>query len=170
VFAGGWTLDAAEHACRRDGIERGQVLELLTSLTDRSLILPEEIDGVTRYRMQETIRQYALDRLCEAGEETQWRNRHFAGIVALADEAFHGLVSPQNGLWIDRMSWELDNVRGALQWAIDDKLADAFRIAPNLGMWWVRRAWRAAYGDCSATAINALAVVDPNVLRGLSGG
>ena len=71
---------------------------------------------------------------------------------------------------MDRMSWEIDNVRGALQWAIDNKLADAFRIAPNLGKWWVRRALRRAYGDCSATAINALAVVEPNVLRGLSGG
>jgi predicted ATPase len=140
VFAGGWTLDAAEHACRGDGIERGQVLELLTSLTDRSLILPGEIDGVTRYRMLETIRVYALDRLREAGGEPQWRNRHFAWIVALATRRSTGWSAPQSGLWTDRMSWELDNVRGALQWAIDNKLADAFRIAPNLGIWWVRRA------------------------------
>src|SRR6266478_2628542 len=106
VFAGGWTLDAAEHACSENGIERGQVLELLTSLTDRSLILPEEIDGVTRYRMLETIRQYALDRLREAGEEAQWRHRQFAWVLTFAEESFPALIGPQQGLWIDRMAAE----------------------------------------------------------------
>jgi non-specific serine/threonine protein kinase len=94
--------------------------------------------------MLETIRQYALDRLREigkeAGEEARWRQRHFAWVLALAEASFEPLVGPDQALWIDRMALEIDNVRAALQWAIDEKLADAFRIAPNLSVWWVRRA------------------------------
>ena len=140
VFAGGWTFEAAEHVCREDGIDRFRALELLTSLVDKNLILTEERDGVTRYRMLETIGQYALDRMREAGEEAQWRSRQFAWVLALAEESFQALVGPQQRLWIDRMASELDNFRAALQWAIDQKLADAFRLAPNLARWWVRRA------------------------------
>jgi predicted ATPase len=140
VFAGGWTLAAAEHVCTGDRIEKSDTLGLLTSLADKNLVITEENEGATRYRMLETIRQYALDRLRETGEEAQWRSRHFAWVLALAEEAFQSLRGPQQGLWIDRMARELDNVRAALQWAIDEKLADAFRIAPGLARWWVRRA------------------------------
>ena len=66
-------------------------IELLTSLADKNLIVTEEHEGATRYRMLETIRQYALDRLRETGEEAQWRNRHFAWVLALAEESFEPL-------------------------------------------------------------------------------
>jgi non-specific serine/threonine protein kinase len=140
VFAGGWTLAAAEHACTGGGIEQSDTIGLLTSLADKNLILTEEHEGATRNRMLETIRQYALDRLHEGDEEARWRNRHFAWVLTLAEEAFKSLVGPQQGVWIDRMAREIDNVRAALQWAIDEKVADAFRIAPRLALWWVRRA------------------------------
>jgi predicted ATPase len=78
VFAGGWTLAAAEHVCTGDGIEKSDTIGLLTSLADNNLVIAEEHEGATRYRMLETIRQYALDRLHETGEELRWRNRHFA--------------------------------------------------------------------------------------------
>jgi predicted ATPase/DNA-binding winged helix-turn-helix (wHTH) protein len=140
IFAGGWTLAAAEHVCAGDGIEKSDTIALLTSLADKNLIFTDEHEGATRYRMLETIHEYALDRLGESDEEAQWRSRHFAWVLALAEEAFRSLIGPQQGLWIDRMTQELDNVRAALQWAIDEKLADAFRIAPNLALWWVRGA------------------------------
>jgi len=88
VFAGGWTLAAAEHVCTGDGIEKSDIIGLLTSLADKNLIITEEHEGVTRYRMLETMRQYALDRLREAGEEAQWRNRHFACYPARAEDSF----------------------------------------------------------------------------------
>ena len=140
VFAGGWTLAAAEHVCGDDDTTHFQTLELLTSLVDKSLVVTEEHDGATRYRMLETVRQYALDRLGEAGDEAQWRNRHFTWLLALAEESYLQLIGPQQGEWIDRMANELDNFRAALQWAIDQKLADALRMAPNLARWWIRRA------------------------------
>src|SRR5258705_5331324 len=91
VFADGWTLAAAEHACTADGIEKSDTIGLLTSLADKNLIITEEHEGATRYRMLETIRQYALDRLRETGEELTWRNRHFACYLALAEESFEPL-------------------------------------------------------------------------------
>jgi predicted ATPase/DNA-binding winged helix-turn-helix (wHTH) protein len=140
AFASGWTLAAAEHVCTGDGIEKSDTVDLLASLADKNLILTEEHEGATRYRMLETIRQYALDRLRETGEEARWRNRHFAWVLALAEESFEPLVGPDQGLWLDRIAPELDNFRAALRWAIEQKLPDAFRMAPNLGRWWVRRA------------------------------
>jgi non-specific serine/threonine protein kinase len=140
VFAGGWTLAAAEHVCTGDGIEKSDTIVLLTSLTDKNLIIAEEHDGATRYRLLETIRRYALDRLRETGEEARWRNRHFAWVLELAEESFKPLTGPDQNLWLDRMAPELDNFRAALRWAIEHKLPDAFRMAPNLSRWWVKRA------------------------------
>src|SRR6266542_3179413 len=140
VFAGGWTLAAAEHVCTGEGIEKSDTIGLLTSLADKNLVITEEHEGATRYRMLETIRQYALDRLRESDEEARWRNRHFAWVLALAEESYEQLVGPQQSLWIDRIARELDNFRAALRWAIEQKLPDALRMAPQLSRWWVRRA------------------------------
>jgi predicted ATPase/DNA-binding winged helix-turn-helix (wHTH) protein len=140
VFAGGWTLAAAEHVCTDDGIEQSDTIGLLTSLADKNLVITEEHEEATRYRMLETIRQYALDRLRDSDEEARWRNRHFAWVLALAEESFEPLTGPDQGLWFDRMARELDNFRAALKWAIEQKLPDALRIAPGLYRWWVRRA------------------------------
>jgi predicted ATPase len=140
VFAGGWTLAAAEHVCTGDGIGESETIGRLTSMADKNLVITEENEGATRYRMLETIRQYALDRLHETGEEARWRNRHFAWVLALAEESFEALTGPDQGLWLDRMARELDNFRAALRWAIEQKLPDALRLAPNLFRWWIRRA------------------------------
>jgi non-specific serine/threonine protein kinase len=140
VFAGGWTLAAAEHACTGDAFEKSDTLSLLTSLADKNLVITEEHAGATRYRMLETIRQYALDRLRETGEEAQWRHRHFAWVLALAEQSFEPLLGPDQGVWLDRMAREIDNFRAALGWAIEQKLPDALRMAPQLSRWWVRRA------------------------------
>jgi non-specific serine/threonine protein kinase len=140
VFAGSWPLTGAEQACTGDGVEKSDTLRLLTSLADKNLLITEEQGGMTRYRMLETIRQYALDRLRETGEEARWRHRHFAWVLALAEESFLPLLGPEQGVWLDRMAREIDNFRAALAWAIEQKLPDALRMAPQLSRWWVRRA------------------------------
>src|SRR5882672_7793134 len=76
VFAGGWTLAAAEHVCAGDGVDASDVFEQLTSLVDKSVVVTDEHAGATRYRMLETVRQYAQDRLRDSGEESQWRASH----------------------------------------------------------------------------------------------
>src|SRR6266576_3575493 len=104
VFDGGWTLAAAEHVCTGDGIEKSDTIGLLTSLADKNLIITEEHEGATRYRMLETIRQYALDRLGETGEELTWRNRHFACYLALAEESSGPLRGREQRQWLDRIA------------------------------------------------------------------
>ncbi len=139
VFAGGWTLATAEDVCSGEGIERSNTIDLLASLADKNLVGIEEHDGTTRYRMLETIRQYALDRLREGGEEAQWRNRHFACFLALAEASFEPLRGPQQRQWFDRIESEYDNLRAALTWAIEQKLPDGLRMAPEHFLSWVRR-------------------------------
>src|SRR5207237_67197 len=96
-----WTSAAAEHACTGDAIEQSDTIGLLTSLADKNLVLTEEHEGATRYRMLETIRQYALDRLRETGEEAQWRHRHFAWVLALAEQSFAPLIVPDQRVWLE---------------------------------------------------------------------
>ena len=69
VFAGGWTLEAAERVCSGDGVDRADVLDLLTSLADKNLVAAETRCDETRFGMLETVRHYARDRLRESGEE-----------------------------------------------------------------------------------------------------
>jgi predicted ATPase/class 3 adenylate cyclase len=84
VFAGGWTLDAVEAVCAGDGLDRLAILDLLTSLVDKSMVAAEERGDAMRYRLLETVRQYALDRLSLAGEREIVRDRHRDAFLALA--------------------------------------------------------------------------------------
>ena len=77
VFPASWTLEAAEHVCGGDGIARGDVLDLLSRLVAKSLVVVDgELDRERRYRFLETVRQYALERLTQAGAAEQIRDRH----------------------------------------------------------------------------------------------
>lgn len=76
VFSGGFTFEAAEEVCSGEGIEKQQVLDLLSQLVDKSLVVMEEAAGASRYRLLETVRQYATDRLSESGQEDLLRARH----------------------------------------------------------------------------------------------
>jgi predicted ATPase len=87
VFAGGWTLDAAEQVCSDEGIDRYAVLDLLTGLVDKSLITTEEEDCQTRYGLLESVRQYATARLAQTGETECLRQRHLAYYLRLVDTA-----------------------------------------------------------------------------------
>jgi predicted ATPase len=139
VFAGGWTLAAAEHVCSGDQIEKSEAMRLLTSLADKNLIITEEHDRRTRYRMLETVRHYALERLRETAEEAQWRARHFAWVLALVEESFAPLSGRQQREWLDRFATEINNFRTALGWATEQKLSAAFRLVPENYRSWVRR-------------------------------
>src|SRR5262249_41530730 len=83
VFSGGWSPEAAEQVCAGDGVEAGKVSGLLASLVEKSLVGADEHDGALRYRLLETMRDYAWVRLCESGKEAQTRARHLACYLAL---------------------------------------------------------------------------------------
>ncbi|MGH2352814.1 MAG: ATP-binding protein, partial [Chloroflexota bacterium] len=118
VFAGGFTLDAAEAVCAGDGIEAVEVLDLLTHLVDKSLaVVDEQPDGTARYRLLETLRHYAREKLAAREEADTVRAQHATHYLALAEQADPELRGPRGAGWLDRLRRDLDNMREALAWA-----------------------------------------------------
>ena len=142
VFAGGWTLAAAETVCARAGIQARNVVEDLAALVDKSLVVCDALEGRrTRYRLLETLRQYGINKLRESGEAATARDAHLNWAVELAEEAERHLDGLDQAAWLDRLECELDNLRAALEWAITSRNPEAgLRLASiTIGGMWV---WR----------------------------
>jgi predicted ATPase/class 3 adenylate cyclase len=137
TFVGGWSLEAAEAVCGIDRIRPGDVLELLSGLVSKSLVVTDRSAGETRYRMLETIRQYALTRLAEAYEAASLKARHRDHFLALAERAEQELFRAQQVDW-NRLTAELDNLRAALEWSLaeTDGGEAALRLTGALGEFW----------------------------------
>ena len=108
AFAGGWTLDAAEAVASGNGIEEASVLDLLSLLVEKSLV-EVEAQG-ERYRLLETIREYALEKLAASGERDAVRKRHLEFYLALAGKARPELAGPAQGAWLGRLDSERENL------------------------------------------------------------
>jgi predicted ATPase len=117
VFVGGWTLEAAEAVCSGDPIPEWEILDLLTSLVEKSLVA--YLPGDDRYRLLETIRQYLAERLEEEGEEGNVRQRHRDYFLAFAEEAEPHLTTANQQAWFERLEQDHDNLRDALNSCID---------------------------------------------------
>jgi predicted ATPase len=144
VFAGGWTLDAAETVCVGDSIEADDVLDLMTQLVNKSLLICERETGrEARYRMLETIRQYASERLLKAGEGDQARNRHFEFFLLLAEQAEPFVRGPQLPAYLNRLESDHDNMRAALEWSLSpaDYGEASLRLASALFSFWEQRGY-----------------------------
>ncbi len=142
VFAGGATLDAVEVVCRSDGDIGVETLDGLSSLLDNSLIRRDQTarSASPRFRMLDTIREYARERLEESRQELEVRGRHVQWVVGLVSEAEKHLVGPDQIAWISRLDAEIDNIRAALRWAIDRTDAiPALLIASSLWRFWYAR-------------------------------
>ncbi|WP_305779263.1 BTAD domain-containing putative transcriptional regulator [Nocardia nova] len=140
VFAGGASLEAAEQICAISDapgeVEQWEVLDLLTALTEKSLLL-NTADSEPRYRMLETIRQYAYDRLVAAGESERVRRQHLSYFTTLADTAEPHLRRAEQLEWLARLEAEHDNIAAALRGALaDDDTAGALRLAAAAGWYW----------------------------------
>ncbi len=147
VFAGGWPLEAAEWVSAGGRVETASVLDLLTSLVDKSLVLAETQHGEARYRLLETVRRYARDRLVEADEEADVRTRHRAWCVTLAEQTPTELRGPRQRLWLDRLKVEHDNLRAAFAWSRDDPggAEAVLRLVGALNyFWFLHGNWREA--------------------------
>lgn len=141
AFAGGFGLDAAEHVAA-DGraVEPAAVLDLLGRLVDRSLVQVEEDDDELRYRMLETIRQFARLRLVEAGEVETTMRRHLAHHLARAEEIGGDLIGVQGPQHLVALERDHDDLRAALDWADADGDHDLFlRLATALTLFWEMR-------------------------------
>jgi predicted ATPase/class 3 adenylate cyclase len=114
VFAGGWTLEAAEAIGANGDIREGDIMDLLSSLVEKSLLA---LDGeAMRYRFLDTVHQYAKERLGESGEEPRVRSRHLAYYLALAEEARPELFGRMQSDWLARIDRERENLLSAHAW------------------------------------------------------
>jgi predicted ATPase len=136
IFAGSWSFEAAQEVCG-DGLGDA-VLDTLAHLVDKSLVVVEEqTEGAEgRYRLLETIRQYARDKLLESGEAEQARDRHLEFFLQFAEAAAPNLLGPEQLLWRKRLETEHDNVRAALEWALARNADAALRLAAAMHYLW----------------------------------
>lgn len=154
VFVGRWTLEAAESICDDHSaplkkgtglVQSDDVLSLMEQLINKSLVVTEEEAHESRYRMLETIRQYANEKLEEAGETARVRERHIAFYLRLAEEAEPKLQSEEQGQWLDQLEMEHNNLRAALEWskAEQEGTEMELRLAGALWRFWEIRGYYA---------------------------
>jgi predicted ATPase/DNA-binding SARP family transcriptional activator len=154
TFSGGWTIEAAEAVCTdaqdvRNAIvpaanesgaalEAVDVLDVLTSLVEKSLIVAESEGRITRYRLLESTRAYALERLSESGERELLARRHAEWMAAFADHAYDVLWMTPLDRWLADVEPELENARTAMRWSLDavGEATLAGRIAAGFGALW----------------------------------
>jgi predicted ATPase/DNA-binding CsgD family transcriptional regulator len=139
VFAGGFTLEAAERVCSGDGVGSERVLDLLGSLVDQSLVLAEERGSGVRYRLLETFRQYGLERVAAVGEENSLRGRHRDFFLALAEEAAPHLETGSQLEWLERLDPEAANLAAAIDSALVSEPPLALRFCAAVYRWWCTR-------------------------------
>jgi len=137
VFSG-WSLEGASAVLRRDPTE------VLASLVDKSLVDVVPAGSTNRYRMLQTVREYALDRLVEAGDEDEARLAHAEYVTELAESSNDGLRGPDQAAWVSTMKAEHDNVRAALDWSlVEGHIEMALRLVAAMGrFWFMQNHWR----------------------------
>ena len=171
VFAGSFSLEAAEAVVSDDDVASTDVLDLLDRLVDRSLLQAEDGAAEARYRMLETVRDYAQERLAESGDAAMRYGRHRDWFVNLVDRArpafFSGAIPPE---WIARLAADHDNLRAALRWAHEDPDGIGAELALASGLWrfwevrgdleegsaWLERALERVSNDVSQRRASAL--------------
>jgi predicted ATPase/DNA-binding CsgD family transcriptional regulator len=137
VFAGGWTLEAAEAVCRPavSSDPKNNVLEVLGRLVDKSLVVADQSATPTRYRMLEMLRQYGAERLRTRGSENEVRRRHARYYLGLLERAEEAITGARQAAWLDILELEHANLRASLRWAMESG-----EIQQGLALVWVM--WR----------------------------
>ena len=138
VFAGGWTLDAAEEVCSAHPLAAEQIAELLAGLADKSLVQADVAGQGSRYRLLEVIRAFAGERLAEVGELEELRGRHAEHYAGLAERSAPLLLGPGQSACADRLDQETGNLRAARAWCGEDlaRAGTALRLAAGLWEYW----------------------------------
>jgi predicted ATPase/class 3 adenylate cyclase len=139
VFVGGATVEAAEFVCTGDPVESIEILDALSRLVEKSLVFTDPASTEARFRLLETVREYARERLVEAAEGDRTLRRHRDWYLALVDEAsaafFHG---PEPVEWLRRLDQEHDDLRAVLEWCLDQpgEARSGLRLAAGLWRYW----------------------------------
>lgn len=156
VFAGGWTLEAAEAVGSGDSIAADEVLDLLGGLVDKSLVLVDHQSVGVRYSLLETLREYAREKLRDANEEAATRSRHRAFYVDLVRQAEPMLHRREQVAWFGRLDWEHDNLRAVLAWS-QARVADhpaVVELTRRLWWFWYQRGHLAEGAKWLRTALD----------------
>ena len=137
VFSGGFTLQAAERVCRGADLSPRMVLEALTGLIDKSMVVADPDVDVSRFRLLETLRQYSAERLAESEEAESAARRHLAWAQAVAAQAQPHLAGSGEAQWLEHLAVEHDNLRSALGWALHSgSTQELLSLATDLGHFW----------------------------------
>ncbi|MEI8411404.1 MULTISPECIES: DUF4062 domain-containing protein [unclassified Kribbella] len=138
VFMGSWTIDAAETVCGGDGVDAADVLDLLGRLVDKSLVVVVEGTDENRYRLLQTVRQYARERLIDADETDVVRTGHRDwGCSIVEAAASHIRGGEEQARWLDRLESEHDDIQAALEWSLSQRDANtSLRIAVGAAWFW----------------------------------
>jgi non-specific serine/threonine protein kinase len=141
VFVGGCSLEAIESVCVDDQVNESDVLDLVTQLVDKSLLIMDDRGSESRYLLLETIRDFAREKLREANETSIFQARHFAHYAELARFANSKLklIGAEQNSWLNRLEADLDNLRAGLEFAIEMDPHQAIKMAAHLGEFWDRR-------------------------------
>ena len=144
IFAGGWSLEAAEEICADDRLPKGVILDALARLVDKSLVVVQERNGAERYQFLETIRQFARERLVESNEYESIRVPHLNFYLRLAEDAEPLLFGPDQTMWFEQLDMENDNFRAAFEWAVErrDAMAALRWVAALWFFWFIRDHYR----------------------------
>ena len=142
VFSGSGTAEMAEFVCAGGDIAEWEVLYVLAALADKALVISERCAGEMAYRLLESVRLYALDRL-QTGEDFPTAiARHREAFVSLAERAERNLVGRDQRIWLERLENAHDNIRSALSWCLaDDAVEQGLRLAGSLGRFWYIRGY-----------------------------
>jgi predicted ATPase/DNA-binding CsgD family transcriptional regulator len=140
VFAGGWNLDASEAVASGEGVAQSEVMESLSGLVEKSLVVAKEaVQGSMRYRLLEPIRQYALEKLEESGQAEAAKHAHARYFLALSEEAEPELLGPREAQWYERLEEEHDNIRAVLSWSLEGADPESgLRLAGAIWWFWHR--------------------------------
>jgi non-specific serine/threonine protein kinase len=139
LFVGGWTLDAAEEVCSGGEIEKDLVLDSMTRLVDKSMVVTFEKGNTTRYRLLETIRQYATEKLAESGDREALAGKHAEYFTRKAEQIESRLMSADEVYWLDHLELEHENVRIALGWCARSHSSVGVRLAGAMWRFWLTR-------------------------------
>jgi predicted ATPase/class 3 adenylate cyclase len=140
IFAGGWTLELAEQICADEKIDSYVILDMLGRLVDKSLVEVDEKTTGTRYHILETVRQYAREKLLESGEGAAIRNKHRDEYLAFVERIEPELIRAQQNKWLHVLELEIDNLRAAFNWSLENKDAEqVIRFCSGLYFFWERK-------------------------------
>jgi predicted ATPase len=154
VFAGGFTLEAAEEVCGDGDEEQAGVLELLSHLVDQSLVVPGD-GGNARFRMLETLRRYAGERRPDSGTAERLQRRHAEYFLRLAERAEPLLRGPEQAVWLRRLGADHDNFSAAIDWALRHDPEVAVRLSSALAWFWLIGRHRSEVRRRLAEAVDA---------------